>query len=75
MSRYTVKVLPRTSRNQVEQIAPTELRVKMTAAPVEGKANEMLIKILAKHFGVRKAQVTIVSGVRSRQKVVEIAVK
>lgn len=44
----------------------------MTAPPVEGKANELLLKLLAKHFGVSKSQVTIVSGAKARQKIVEI---
>lgn len=47
----------------------------MTAPPVEGQANDMLVKLLAKHFGIRKSRVTIVSGAKTRQKIVEIAVE
>jgi uncharacterized protein (TIGR00251 family) len=43
------------------------------APPVDGKANEALIALVAGHFGVRKAQVSIKSGASSRLKLVSIA--
>jgi len=39
----------------------------------EGKANEQVIKLLAKHFGVAKSKVKIISGLKSRQKVIAVA--
>jgi len=44
----------------------------VTAPPVDGKANTAVIEDLAEYFGVRKWQVMIVSGGKSRMKVVEI---
>ncbi len=48
------------------------MKVHLTAPPVEGKANAALIECLAEHFGVKRRQVRIVLGQKSREKVVEI---
>lgn len=45
---------------------------RVKAPPVEGKANEALIALVAEHFGVRKAQVTIRIGASGRLKQLEI---
>jgi uncharacterized protein (TIGR00251 family) len=47
--------------------------VRLSVPPVEGKANEQLVEIVAKHFGVAKSLVHIVSGQSSRVKTLEIA--
>jgi uncharacterized protein (TIGR00251 family) len=47
------------------------IRVKEPAR--EGKANQAVIKLLARHFGIPRSQVRILSGLRSRSKVIEIA--
>ena len=44
----------------------------MTAAPVDGAANEALVVLLAERLGVSKRQVVVVRGAKSRQKVVEV---
>lgn len=48
------------------------LKIKIAAHPIEGAANEELIKFLAKHHGVSKSQVKLLSGENSRYKLVEI---
>lgn len=48
------------------------LKVRLAARAVDGKANEALIQFLASHYGVPKRNVRIVSGLKSRQKRVEI---
>lgn len=48
------------------------LRVKIAAAPVEGKANAALREFLAKHLGVAKSQVTLEKGDSSRIKIFEV---
>ena len=52
--------------------ADVRLAVKVTAPPDKGKANAAIIKLLAKHFGVAKSAVSIVSGETGRLKVVEV---
>jgi len=48
------------------------LVVRVNVVPEKGKANEAVIKLLAKHFKVAKSKVKIVRGLTSRNKVVEI---
>jgi uncharacterized protein (TIGR00251 family) len=67
-----VKVLPRSSRNQIIGQENGTLKVKLTAPPVEGKANKALSDLLAKKLGLEKGDVEIVSGKRSRLKTVRI---
>lgn len=47
--------------------------VGLTSKPEKGKANSELIKKLAKHFGVPSSQVKIISGLKSKRKIVEIS--
>lgn len=70
----SVRVKPRSSRNQVE--APSAdgcLPVKLTAPPVDNKANQALVALLAKKLKVPKSAITIQSGERSRNKLVMIS--
>lgn len=48
------------------------IKVRLTAPPVDGAANEALVALLAEHLGVAKRDIRIVHGATSRQKVVEI---
>lgn len=68
----SVKVIPRSSKNEVTQMADGGLKIKMTAPPVDGEANDALIKILSNHFNVTKKQIKIKSGLTSRNKIVQI---
>jgi len=67
-----VKVLPRSSRNQIIGVEDGIFKIKLTAPPVDGKANKALIEFLAKRLGLAKGSVEIISGERSRQKSVRI---
>ncbi len=71
--RITVRVKPRASTNRVEGLdADGVILVRVTAAPVGGAANEAVIRTLAKALGLRRSQVTLIRGARSRNKVVEV---
>jgi len=71
--RVSVKVAPRSSRNNVEgPDAEGRVRVRCTAPPVGNKANMAVVEALARHFDVAKSAVTIVAGQGSRNKIVEI---
>ena len=67
-----VKVDPRSSKKGVSGIMDNILKVKLTAPPVEGEANEQLIEVISELTGVRKSDIRIVRGLSSRRKVVEI---
>ncbi len=68
-----VRVTPRASKSEVIGIVDGVLKVRIAAPPVDGAANEALIKLLAKHFNVSKSSISIVSGDSSRNKRVRIS--
>ncbi len=68
---FKVRVSPRASRNRVEQFHDV-LKVYLTKPAAEGLANAQLIDLLSRHFEVKKYQVIIKSGLKSRDKLVEI---
>ena len=69
---FAVWVVPRASKNEIVGLHGDALKVRLTAPPVEGRANEALIAFLAKRLGVRKGQVEIVAGATSRRKMVRV---
>jgi uncharacterized protein (TIGR00251 family) len=69
---FAVRVVPRASRNQIVGVHGDALKVRLTAPPVEGRANEALVAFLAQRLGVRKSQVEIVAGATSRHKMIRV---
>ena len=70
---FTIFVQPRASKNQVAGVHGDALKIRLTAPPVEGKANKMCTAFLARVLGVSKSAVEIVSGHTGRTKKVKIA--
>lgn len=73
--RIYVKVIPKSSRNKIEKISEGEYKVWITAPPVDGKANKVLIGVLSDYFDVSKNSVEIIGGKTSRIKIVDILIK
>jgi uncharacterized protein (TIGR00251 family) len=67
-----IKVQPRASKNQLAGIMDGALRVRLTAPPVDGEANEACIKFLAGVFKVSRQRVELVTGHTGRHKMVRI---
>lgn len=67
-----VKVIPGAKIEQVQPSIGDDLKIWVKGQPKEGKANLSVITILAKHFKVSKRQVKIVTGHKSRNKIIEI---
>jgi len=67
-----IKVKPNSKQQSIQEEADGSLTVHLKSPPVDGKANEELIKLLAKNFNVSKSQITIKLGLSSRTKLVEI---
>lgn len=67
-----VRVTPRAGRNEVESWDGKTLRVRVTAPPAEGEANEACRELLSKSLGIPKSAVTLAQGTRSRDKVLRI---
>jgi len=69
---FAVKLVPRASRNEIVGVESDALKIRLTAPPVEGKANEALVKFLAECLDVGRSQIEIVSGEKSRHKMVRV---
>lgn len=70
--RLAVLITPNAKKTQVVGVQGDALKLKLQAQPIEGKANEALVKYLAKVLGVPRTAVTITHGLTSRNKLVEI---
>jgi uncharacterized protein (TIGR00251 family) len=70
--KITVHVKPNSKTQSVLKINEAEYKIQLKSLPVDGKANEELISVLAKEFSVRKRDVTILHGGSSKKKLVEI---
>jgi uncharacterized protein (TIGR00251 family) len=70
---FKVHVQPRSSRNQLAGLYGDALKVKVTAPPVEGKANQACIEILSKAIGVPRSSLALFSGQTSRLKHILLA--
>jgi uncharacterized protein (TIGR00251 family) len=69
---FAVRVQPRASRDEIVGEYQEGLKIRLTAPPVDDRANEALRKVLAARLKVPLAAVRIASGERSRTKRVEI---
>jgi uncharacterized protein (TIGR00251 family) len=69
---FRVQVVPRSSRSEVVGVHNGSLKVKVAAPPVNGSANDELIRVIAKTFKVSRSAVSIVSGQSSRLKHIRI---
>lgn len=67
-----VRVIPRSSRKEIVGTADNVVKVKLTAPPVDGAANEQLIELLSEKFGIRKSNIVILKGESSKRKTVKI---
>jgi uncharacterized protein (TIGR00251 family) len=65
-------VQPGASRTEFAGNHGDRIKVRVSGRAVDGKANEALIEFLAAHYGVPRRNVRIVSGLKSRQKRVQI---
>lgn len=68
----SVKLQPRASRTEIGGAAGGELRVKVTAPPVDAAANEALLRLLAEHFDCPRSHVALVRGGTSRHKTIKL---
>ena len=68
---FNIRVCPRASRNRIEQTQDT-LKVYLTKPAADGLANAQLMDLLSAHFKIKKYQIRIKSGIKARNKLVEI---
>jgi len=70
---FSVRVQPRASRSEINGEIDGVLKLRLSAPPVDGEANEECIRFLSKALGIGKGQVEIVSGLTSRNKIIRIS--
>jgi uncharacterized protein len=72
-SALAIRVTPRSSRNEVSGIQDDgTVKIRLTAPPVEGKANEALVEFLSEVLEVPRSRIEIVAGLTGRDKLVSI---
>ncbi len=69
--KIDIKVIPSSKKNFIKQEGEA-YKIYLTAPAVEGKANKVLVEFLADHFAVKKHQINILKGLKSRQKTIII---
>lgn len=67
-----IKVKPNSKEQQIIEEKDGSLTIRLKSPPVDGKANQELIKVLSKKYNVPKSYIRIKSGASSRQKLIEI---
>lgn len=71
-ARIDVRLQPRGARDELLGLRDGLLRAKVSAPPVDGKANRALCRLIAKRVGVAPSRVSVVRGEKSRDKVVRV---
>ncbi len=71
--RFSVRLQPRASKNEIAGLQGSSLKIRVTAPPVDGMANAALTEFLSDSLGISRRNVCIVSGQSSRTKVVEVS--
>ncbi len=69
---FKTKVQPGASKNQIVGVYEDTLKVRISAPPVQGKANKALIQFLAEQLRVNRSQVEIISGHTTRTKTIHV---
>jgi uncharacterized protein (TIGR00251 family) len=69
--KIEVTVKPNSKTEGVSQVGGSFM-VKVKQAPKEGQANQAVVKLLAQHFGVPQSRVKILSGLRNKNKIIEV---
>ena len=70
--RLAVQITPNAKKTEVVGLLDDALKLRLQAQPVEGKANEALVRFLAKALGVPRGAVTIMHGHANKRKLVEV---
>lgn len=69
---FSVRVQPRSSKNEICGIYGDAIKIKLTSPPVDGEANEGLIEFLSGILKINKGQIEIIGGHKSKNKLIKI---
>jgi uncharacterized protein len=67
-----IRVVPRSSKVSIEALGNDQYKIKLTSPPVDGEANEQLVRVLAAKLSIPSNQIEIISGAKSRLKRIRI---
>lgn len=67
-----IKLQPRASKNEISDVSGPELRIRVTAPPVDAAANEALLRLLADTLGCPRGKVELIRGHTARHKTVKV---
>jgi uncharacterized protein (TIGR00251 family) len=70
--RIAVQVTPNASKSEAVDVIEGVLKIRLKAQPIEGKANEALIRFISDQLDVPKSRVSLARGLSSRQKIIEV---
>ena len=70
--QFAASIQPRSSKNEICGLHGDSLKIRLTSPPVEGEANRMCVKFLAKSLRVSPSRITIVSGLTGRKKIIRV---
>lgn len=73
--KLTVKILPNSKKSEIIGYENEILKIKIKAPPLEGKANEELIRFLSKKWKIPKSKIKIMKGLTSKIKILELPFK
>ena len=73
--KISVKVKPGAKKESLERVDDTNFIAHVKAPPVEGKANEALVRLLSDYFRVPKSRVLIIKGAASKYKLVHLLIQ
>ena len=69
---FRVRVQPGASKNEIVGVQQDALKIRISAPPLEGKANRALVQFLAEQLAVKRSQVEILNGHATRRKTIHI---
>jgi uncharacterized protein len=71
--RFSAIIQPRSSKNEVTGVYKDALKIRLTSPPVDGKANKACLQFFAKWLGISSSKISIVQGLSSKSKTIEVA--
>lgn len=72
MAKISVTVKPNSKKEGVEMVADGHFVVRVRVPPIEGRANERVVELLAEYLGLPKSKISVTSGLRGRKKIIAI---
>lgn len=67
-----INVRPRASKNSLQRTKDGKIKLRLTSPPIDGLANERCIEYLAKLFSIPRQRISIIKGLKSREKMIKI---